>query len=221
MAIKELSDDAAWTLVREERVDVLAMLRGLTPPQWNAPSLCAGWRVRDVAAHLLIDAAVEEIGRARFVAKMARNRFAVDPVNAWWVERNASVPTSSIVDRFERSLEPGWLSRLVGPANQLRASVIHHQDMRRPLRLDRTIPPQRLKRVLDAALTKRGSAGVGFVERARGLRLQATDVDWAHGEGLEVAGPAESLLMSLAGRPVALADLTGPGLVELTTRLTG
>jgi uncharacterized protein (TIGR03083 family) len=219
VAESELSDVDAWAGVRDERVDVLALLRSLEPQQWDAASLCAGWRVRDVAAHLLIDAAVEEIGRTRFVAKMAWNRFSVDRVNAWWVERNASVPTSSIVDRFERSLEPGWLSRRAGPANQLRASVIHHQDMRRPLGLDRAIPPERLRRVLDAVLTKTGSAGVGSVKRAQGLRLRATDVDWAHGEGPEVAGPGEAILMSLAGRAVALDDLCGAGLDELATRL--
>ena len=67
MAESELSDVDAWAGVRDERVDVLALLRSLEPQQWDAPSLCAGWRVRDVAAHLLIDAAVEEIGRTRFV----------------------------------------------------------------------------------------------------------------------------------------------------------
>jgi uncharacterized protein (TIGR03083 family) len=220
MAGSKLSDVDAWALVRDERVDALAMLRGLEPHQWDAASLCAGWRVRDVAVHLLIDAAVEEIGRTRFLAKMAWNRLSVDRVNAWWVQRNASVPTSSIVDRFERSLEPGWLSRRVGPANQLRASVIHHQDMRRPLRLERAIPPERLTSVLDAVLTKTGGAGLrGSVKRAHGLRLRATDVDWAYGEGPEVTGPGESILMSLAGRTVALDDLCGAGFDELATRL--
>jgi hypothetical protein len=134
--------------------------------------------------------------------------------------RERGVPTSSIVDRFERSLEPGWLSRRVGPANQLRASVIHHQDMRRPLRLERAIPPERLTSVLDAVLTKTGGAGLrGSVKRAHGLRLRATDVDWAYGEGPEVTGPGESILMSLAGRTVALDDLCGAGFDELATRL--
>jgi uncharacterized protein (TIGR03083 family) len=220
MAGSQLSDVDPWALVRDERVDVLALLQGLEPQQWDAASLCAGWRVRDVAAHLLIDDAIEEIGRTRFVAKMARNRFSVDRVNAWWVQRNASVPTSSIVDRFERSLEPGWLSRRAGPANQLRASVIHHQDMRRPLRLERAIPPERLTTVLDAVLTKTGSAGIGAVKRAGGLRLRATDVDWSHGDGPEVTGPGESILMSLAGRADALEDLRGAGLNELATRVT-
>ena len=68
-------------------------------------------------------------------------------------------------------------------------------------------------------LTKTGSAGVGSVKRAHGLRLRATDVDWGHGEGPEVAGPGEAILMSLAGRAVALDDLCGAGLDELATRL--
>jgi hypothetical protein len=53
----------------------------------------------------------------------------------------------------------------------------------------------------------------------RGLRLVATDVDWQHGAGPEVTGPGEALRMALAGRPAALADLTGPGLAVLTGRV--
>jgi hypothetical protein len=98
--------------------------------------------------------------------------------------------------------------------------VIHHQDMRRPLRLERAIPPERLTAVLEAVLTKTGSAGMRSATRARGLRLRATDVDWAYGEGPEVTGPAESILMSLAGRAVALDDLGGAGLDLLVTRFT-
>lgn len=216
--MSDVSEASAWEVVRAERVDILALLDSLDPAQWEAPSLCDGWRVRDVAAHLLIDDAVADIGRARFVAKMTRNGFSVHRVNAWWVQRNAAVPTSSIIDRFERSLEPGWLSRLLGPANQLRASVIHHQDMRRPLELARAIPPERLRAVLDAVLTKKGSAGIGSAKRAAGLRLHAVDIDWSCGEGPEVTGPGESILMSLAGRD-GLDNLRGAGVDELATRI--
>ena len=52
-----------------------------------------------------------------------------------------------------------------------------------------------------------------------GVKLKATDVDWEHGEGSEVSGPAESLLMAMAGRPVALAELSGPGLDTLKQRI--
>jgi hypothetical protein len=55
--------------------------------------------------------------------------------------------------------------------------------------------------------------------RARGVRLVATDVDWSHGRGPEVRGPGEALLMIMAGRPDALADLDGPGVVTVASRV--
>ena len=66
-----------------------------------------------------------------------------------------------------------------------------------------------------------GNPRLGAGRRIRGLRLQATDVDWAHGRGPEVTGPGEALLMAMSGRPAALADLSGPGLGTLAERLGG
>jgi uncharacterized protein (TIGR03083 family) len=207
-----------WTLVRQEREDVLAFLRELNADQWETPSLCAGWRVRDVAVHMLVDAPVDELGVIRVFMKMAGWRFSVHRANAWWVERNADCATSSIVERFEKSLDPGRLSRFVGADNQLRASIIHHQDMRRPLELRRSIPPERLIAVLDVIVTPKGSGNLGSTERSRGLRFRATDVEWTWGDGPEVSGPAEAILMALAGRPAALAELDGDGRALLADR---
>lgn len=148
---------------------------------------------------------------------MGRGR-TVHHVNAWWVRKNATRSTDSIVASFERSLEPGLVARIVWRL-PLRAEVIHHQDMRRPLGADRTIPPERLVAVLDAVLTSIGGGNIGSRARAKGLRLRATDVDWTRGAGPEVYGPGEALLMALAGRGVALADLHGTGKEILAARI--
>lgn len=211
--------EPVWRLVLAERAEILQLLRSLEPSQWDAMSLCAGWRVRDVAAHLLVDDMFREMGVRGAFARLATGRSDVDRVNAWWVARNAEVPTDELVDRFADSLDPGRVSRLMGAPNQLRAAVIHHQDIRRPLGLARTIPADRLTAVLDAVLTPSGSAGMGSRARARALRLHATDLSWCSGDGLQVSGPAEALLMALAGRSVALAELHGPGLATLAERM--
>ena len=36
-----------------ERLELADLLDTLTPEQWAAPSLCAGWSVRDVCSHLI------------------------------------------------------------------------------------------------------------------------------------------------------------------------
>ena len=189
-----------WRMVRDEREDILAFLRALTPGQWDASSLCEGWRVRDVAVHLLVDEPFREIGWPRGLAKLAGMGFSVHRANAWWVQQNASRDTGDILAVWRRSLAPGPVSRILGPGTGLRAAVIHHQDMRRPLGMPRTIPAERLRGVLEAIITPKGSVNLGSRERASGLRLRATDADWVHGDGPEVNGPGEALIMALAGQ---------------------
>jgi hypothetical protein len=97
--------------------------------------------------------------------------------------------------------------------------VIHHQDMRRPLGMPHVIPAERLTGVLDAIITPKGSVNLGSRQRAAGLRLTATDADWAHGTGPRIEGPGEALIMALAGRAAGLAGLKGDGLPILQARI--
>ena len=95
--------------------------------------------------------------------------------------------------------------------------TIHHQDIRRALSLPRTIPEHRLVPVLDFALR---APTLPAKKNAKGLSLVATDSSWSSGEGQEVTGPGEALLMTVAGRPDALDELSGPGLTTLKQQVT-
>jgi uncharacterized protein (TIGR03083 family) len=210
--------DDTWRMVQDEREEILSFLRSLSPEQWDVPSMCEGWRVRDVAVHLLVDEPPREIGWPRAVAKLAGLKFSVHRLNDWWVRRNASRDTADVLAMWQRSLPPGPVARLLGAGTCLRAGVIHHQDMRRPLGLPRAIPAERLTVVLDAIVTPRGSVNLGSRDRAAGLRLQATDAHWAHGDSPEVRGPAEALMMALAGRAAGITELQGDGQPILAAR---
>ena len=94
--------------------------------------------------------------------------------------------------------------------------TIHHQDIRRALDRPRVVPPDRLERILPLVPS---NPRLGAGRRIRGLGLRATDVEWAHGDGPEVTGPGEALLLAMTGRPAALADLEGPGLATLAARV--
>jgi uncharacterized protein (TIGR03083 family) len=94
--------------------------------------------------------------------------------------------------------------------------MIHHQDIRRPLGQARDVPADRLKVALGFAPTAPPIRARG---RIRGLCLAATDLDWSSGEGPTVEGPAESLLLALAGRPTT-DELTGPGVPTLAARIS-
>jgi len=208
-----------WRIFSAERTDVHDFLASLTPAQWDEPSLCQGWRIRDVAVHLLVDEPVEQLGLPLALVKAAWFRFSVHRINDWWVQRNRDRPADSIVSAFAGAWQPGRISKLIGPRTGVRAMVIHHQDMRRPLRMRRVVPEERLRAALEVILTPRGSINLGSFERGSGLRLQATDIDWSWGDGPAVHGPAESILMAVAGRRGTLAELSGPGLPVLASRI--
>jgi uncharacterized protein (TIGR03083 family) len=213
------NDADPWTMYAAERADIHEFLASLTPEQWNAPSLCKGWRVRDVAVHLLVDEPVAQLGVVRSVVKAASFQFSVHRINAWWIDRNRDRPTDSIVAAFDGPWRPGPISRKLGPVVGTRATVIHHQDMRRPLGTPRVIPEDRLRAALDCVLTPAGSSNLGSFERGEGIRLRAADFDWTWGDGPEVCSPAEAILMTVAGRPVALSELSGDGVVTLAERV--
>ena len=204
-----------WDMVEAERADVHAFLSSLVPSQWDVPSVCEGWRVRDVAAHMLVDEPLRELGVPRAVMKAIGFRMSVHRINAWWIERNYSRDPTSIVQAFDGPFVPGGISKKLGPSGVLRGLVIHHQDMRRSLGVPRTVPTDRVVRVLERALTQEGSRNLGSYERGVGLRLQADDIEWSSGSGPLVHGTIEALLMSIAGRPCALAELSGDGLEVL------
>ncbi|MDO3649139.1 maleylpyruvate isomerase family mycothiol-dependent enzyme [Nocardia mangyaensis] len=193
-------------MLAAERGELVELLRDLTEPEWEAPSLCAGWRVRDVVAHLLTDT-IAPLSYARF----AMRHRSVDQVNNALVASFADRPTADLVDRFEQ--KAGRLARFA-PRVVLADLMVHHQDIRRPLNRPRTIPADRLVAVLDHPDP---FAFPGT--RTRGLRFIATDVAWSAGKGPEIHGPGEAIALAAVGRPVALADLTGPGLPELRRRL--
>jgi uncharacterized protein (TIGR03083 family) len=198
-------------MAQAERVDLLAFLTTLSPPQWSAPSLCDRWTVKDVVAHAI---SYEELGVAGLIRRFAKGR--VVRANEVGVAEFAALSPDELIDFLGHHLRPRGLTAGFGGMIALVDGTIHHQDIRRALGQPRTIPDRRLKRVLELVP---GNPRLGAGRRIKGLRLQANDVDWAHGSGPDVTGPGEALLMAMAGRPDALPDLDGSGHAMLTARL--
>ena len=130
--------------------------------------------------------------------------------------RYAELQPDGIVDLVARNLRPRGVTTGFGGAIGLTDCTIHHQDIRRALDLPRTIPAERLVPVLDFAL---GAPPLPGKKNAKGLQLTATDVDWTTGDGPEVTGPGEALLMAVAGRAHALPELSGAGVETLRGRV--
>jgi uncharacterized protein (TIGR03083 family) len=211
-----MGDDVElWEAERVEMLDLVGRLTGLRPEQWDAPSLCAEWRIRDVLAHLTAGAEGAFGLRAvlagmlrhgfdynRWVAADGRARGRQDPVLVLAALRSAA-------DR--RRAAPGP-RRVRG----LMHVLVHGQDMCRPLGIRRDLPEAHLVAVAD--FVKDDVHIFGAKKRIAGLKLTATDVEWSHGQGPEVTGPAEALVMTMAGRMAAVDDLSGEGRTSLAAR---
>ena len=196
-------------MARDEREEFAALLEGLTPQQWNSPTLCESWIVREVAVHTV---SYDELTTGGLVGRFLKGRLNTDRINAIGVADYADRAPEQIIAMIRANTEPHGLTGGFGGRIALTDGMIHQQDIRRSIGLPRTIDPERLRTALDFA---RFAPTVRGAWRARGVRLVATDLDWAHGKGPEVRGSGEALLMAMAGRRAALADLDGPGKAKL------
>lgn len=200
-------------LAREERADFAAFLATLPPPQWQAPTLCAGWRVRDVVAHVI---GYDELGPRDLLGHAVRGWFRVDRINAAALARYRTCTPDELLGLLTAHLEPQGLPAALGCRVALVECVIHHQDIRRALGRPRTIPPERLLTALRWAMI---APDIGGLWRTRGVRVVATDLGFSAGIGPEARGPAEALLMTVAGRRGVARELSGPGQRKLASRI--
>jgi uncharacterized protein (TIGR03083 family) len=200
-------------LATEERRDLADYLDTLTADEWEQPSLCPGWSVRDVVGHI---ASYDVLSWPALLALFARSGFSLSRCNQVGVDEARRLRTDELVTRLRAHAVPRGITTAFGCAVALTDGLIHHQDIRRALGHPRTVPRERLVAALEFAPRARALPAPANL---RGLRVVATDADWAHGTGPEVRGLAEALLVTLAGRPQGLADLEGPGLDTLAARL--
>jgi uncharacterized protein (TIGR03083 family) len=200
-------------MARAEREEFAALLEGLTPQQWDSPTLCEQWRVRDVVAHVI---GYDPLSRTQLMRRIAKGLVTRGGANAVGVADYAVKSPEELTALVRQYAVPHGLTSGFGGRIALTDGMIHQQDIRRPLGTPRTIPAESLRIALDfSTWAPRILGGL----RVRGLRLVATDLDWTHSNGPEVRGSGEALLMAMAGRPAALRDLDGPGKTKLAQRL--
>ena len=202
-------------LAREERADFAAFLATLSPQQWQAPTLCADWRVRDVVAHVI---SYDDLDTRRLLAYVIQGRLRLGRVNAAALARYHARSPAQLLALLTNHPQPRGVPAALGGRVGLTEALIHHQDIRRPLGQPRTIPPERLLPALRTALI---APDIGGLWRIRGVRLVATDLPFSAGIGQEVRGPAEALLMTIAGRHGVAGELPGPGQRKLARRIDG
>ena len=125
-------------LLREERADFAAFLSTLTPQQWQAPTLCAQWRVRDVVAHVI---SYDNLGPRSLLALAAQGRFRLSRINAAALARYDTRSPEQLLALLNDHLQPRGQPAALGGRAGLVETLTHHQDIRRALGLPRPIPP--------------------------------------------------------------------------------
>ena len=202
-----------WTTIDDERGSLADLLEQLPPADWERPSLCAGWRVREVAAHL----ALAHLRFGAAASALVRARGSFDRMVDQTAREHAVVPTGQLVAeiramRGSRRHAPG--TSIVEPLTDV---LVHGQDIARPLGLHRPVPA-------DAAAVSASrvwSLNWPFWPRSRlrGLALQATDHPWRIGAGQPVTGSMGDLLLLLTGRTCVVDRFSGEGVPTLRQRV--
>lgn len=201
--------DEVWRTIDQQRAGLADLLDDLSPAEWETPSLCAGWRVRDVAAHLT--QAHMGIGPAAVALVRARGSF--DRMVRDSALRQARLPVDSYAPTLRAMVGSRRMAPMITPLEPLTDVLVHGQDIALPLGRVRPMPPT----AAAASAERVWSTSFPFRARKRlaGLHLRATDHPWEAGEGELVEGPVSALLLLLTGRPAGVDLLTGPGVARL------
>ncbi|HXA74761.1 MAG TPA: maleylpyruvate isomerase family mycothiol-dependent enzyme [Acidimicrobiales bacterium] len=209
-----MADIDIWPVVHDERAALAADLTSasLGEEQWSGPSQCEGWSVRDVLAHMTATASMTP---GKFFPKMIASGFSFDKVQDKGIAAERGASGAETLSRFQAVI--GSEKKPPGPKDTvLGETIIHADDIRRSLGLQRTYPDDALVEVAD--FYKGSNLIIGTKRRIDGLALRATDTGWSYGAGPEVSGPMLPLLLAMAGRKGVLNELSGDGVDTLRQR---
>jgi uncharacterized protein (TIGR03083 family) len=201
-----------WPYIHAERGNLADTLEGFTTEQWAAASWCDGWTVHQTTGHVV---AAAEQTYPNFYKELALAGFRFNVFTDRGAVSLGKIPPEELVRRLrERTTTtnhpPAPVMAMLGEI------IVHGDDIRRPLGLTHRSPEPALVAVADS--WKNSNLLIGAKRRINGLRLQANDADWTHGDGPDVVGPLQSLVLAMTGRTGSHVDLSGEGLPLLAGR---
>jgi uncharacterized protein (TIGR03083 family) len=207
MAVKD-----QWTLIHAERDALLTDLAGLDAAQWQSPSMCEQWTVREVLAHMTATAAMTPV---KFFGQFLGSGFNFGAMSSKGVQGELGGSAVETLAHFKAhaastTSPPGPVDSWVGE------TIVHAEDIRRPLGIAHAYSPAAVLLVAD--FYKGSNLLIHAKNRIAGVTLRATDANWSHGSGPEVTGPLFSLVLAMTGRKAALDDLEGTGVELLRSR---
>lgn len=203
-------------MIADQRRSIAQFLDEFTTDQLGVQSLCGEWTVHDVAGHLIVPL---QVGLPRFAWAVLTHRGNFDRANAALARQEGARPINEIAQLLRAGADSRFTPPGHGPLAPLTDLLVHSLDMCWPLGINRALPDDAVRAALDFLASPQAKT---FVPRGAlaDLSLRSTNLDWNHGAGRSVSGPAASLMMAMTGRPAALSHLTGEGVPILRERLT-
>jgi uncharacterized protein (TIGR03083 family) len=203
---------ALMPTISAERRAFAEVLEGLSDADWDAPSLCTGWRVREVVAHMTMPF---RYPAPRFLAELVRSRGNFARMADRVARRDARAPISTLLDGWRTNVDHPWSPPGGGPAGALTHDVVHGLDITVALGRVHPVSEPALRVVLDNATSPLSAKHFGH--DLTGIRLEADDLDWAFGDGEPLQGAARHLLMVLMDRRLPAGLLSGAAAARFTS----
>jgi uncharacterized protein (TIGR03083 family) len=188
------------TAVTGERADLAVLLEELPAADWDRPTLCEGWRVRELVAHIVMPYRLSTAGFVLGMLRTGREAAALSPVE--------------LTETLKKNIDHPWKPPGGGDQGALSHDVIHGLDLTVALGIDRQVPPERLHHILDD-MDPRGVKFFGV--DLDGIQLRATDLGWTYGTGEPLTGTAQDLLLVISGRRLPPGHLNGTAAARFTT----
>ncbi len=207
-----MKTEEVWAYIHAERRDLADTLEELSTDQWAAGSWCGGWTIQETTGHVV---AAAEQTFPNFYKELLQAGFRFNVFTARGARRLAAAGPEELVRRLRARLRttnhpPAPVIAMLGEV------VVHGEDIRRPLAITHHSSTEALVALADS--WKNSNLLIGAKRRISGLRLRATDAEWTTGDGPEVTGPLQSLVLAMTGRQGSHRDLSGEGLAVLVER---
>ena len=186
-------------MIAAQRGDLARLLATLPAASWDSPSLCDGWRVREVVAHITMPFRYSGL---RFMLELAKSRGNVNAMADRTARRDAAaLSAAELADAVQSNVNHPWQPPGGGQLGALTHDVIHSLDITEGLKLGVRVPAERLAVVLPNLVTPQSLKFFGT--DLSGMQLRATDTGWVFGSGRPVTGTAQELALLLCGRKAA------------------
>lgn len=199
---------ATWERAGRLRRDLADIVEGLSEEQLQSPTLCEQWTAQVVVCHVT---GFVTTSFPKFMWTVAKNLGNFDKASQEMANTELARPFADVLADLRAKATKSSALPMFPEELTMADTMIHTQDIRRPLGLDGGFDDESMRAALDFLTEHKMATTLVDRKPLEGVKLSPTDLDWSWGDGAEITGTAEAIMMAMANRPSAMADISGPG----------